>query len=60
MINEPVFQKNLPKFEGGGQSVSQYMIPSYYWLGWGIKGKRQVYAYQYVNKLVFSLSLIHI
>ena len=54
MINEPVFQKNLPRFEGGGQSVSQYMIPSYYWLGWGIKGKRQVYAYQYANKLVFS------
>ena len=54
MINEPVFQKNLPRFEGSGQSVSQYMIPSYYWLGWGIKGKRQVYAYQYVNKLIFS------
>ena len=54
MINEPVFQKNLPRFEGAGQSVSQYMVPSYYWLGWGIKGKRQVYAYQYVNKLVFS------
>ena len=54
MINEAVFQKNLPRFEGAGQSVSQYMVPSYYWLGWGIKGNRQVYAYQYVNKLVFS------
>ncbi len=54
MINESVFQKHLPRFEGSGQSVSQYMVPSYYWLGWGIKGKRQVYAYQYVNKLVFS------
>ena len=32
MINEPVFQKNLPRFEGAGQSVSQYMIPSYYWM----------------------------
>ena len=54
MINEIHFQKVLPEFEGSGKTVQQYMIPSYYWLGWGIKGKRQVYAYQYVNKLVFS------
>ena len=54
MINEIHFQKVLPEFEGSGKTVHQYMIPSYYWLGWGIKGKRQVYAYQYVNKLVFS------
>ena len=51
MINESVFQRYLPMFEGSGQTVDQYMTPAYYWLGWGIKGKRQVYAYEYVKKL---------
>ena len=51
MINESTFQKYLPEFEGRGFTVSQYMVPSFYWLGWGIKGNREVYAYQYVNKL---------
>jgi hypothetical protein len=54
MINEKIFQKNLPMFEGGGQTVSQYMVPAYYWLGWGIKGNREVYAYDYTKKFVFS------
>tara|TARA_Y100000004_G_scaffold159340_1_gene186152 strand:+ start:82 stop:690 length:609 start_codon:yes stop_codon:yes gene_type:complete len=51
MINESTFQKYLPEFEGRGFTVSQYMVPSYYWLGWGIKGNREVYAYQYTKKL---------
>lgn len=53
MINEPIFQKVLPRFEGGGQSITYYMKPAYYWLGWGIKGNREVYAYDYVNKLKY-------
>ena len=52
MINENQFQKVLPEFEGGGQSISQYMVPAYYWLGWGIKGKRELYAYDYTRKMV--------
>jgi len=52
MINENQFQKVLSEFEGDGQSISQYMIPAYYWLGWGIKGNREIYAYNYINKLV--------
>ena len=52
MINESVFQRNLPEFEGRGHTVSQYMVPSYYWLGWGIKGNREIYAYEYAQKLV--------
>ena len=52
MINENQFQKVLPEFEGSGQSISQYMVPAYYWLGWGIKGNREIYAYNYTNKLV--------
>ena len=54
MINESVFQRYLPEFEGYGKTVSQYMVPAYYWLGWGIKGYREQYAYDYTKKLVFS------
>ena len=53
MINEPIFQRVLPRFEGGGQTITYYMKPAYYWLGWGIKGNREVYAYDYVNKLEY-------
>ena len=31
-----------------------YMKPAYQWLGWGIKGKREIYSHQYTNKLVLS------
>jgi hypothetical protein len=54
MINESVFQRYLPEFEGRGRTVHQYMVPAYYWLGWGIKGNREVYAYNYTKKLVLS------
>ena len=54
MINESVFQRYLPEFEGRGKTVRQYMVPAYYWLGWGIKGNRELYAYDYVKKLVWS------
>lgn len=54
MINEPIFQKYLPMFEGSGQTVSQYMVPAYYWLGWGIKGNREIYSYNYTKKLVLT------
>jgi hypothetical protein len=52
MINEIHFQKVLPDFEGSGQTVSQYMSPSYRWLGWGIKGHRETYAYDYTKRMV--------
>ena len=52
MINENVFQRYLPEFEGSGKSVDQYMVTAYYWLGWGIKGHRQQYAYDYTKKMV--------
>ena len=52
MINEPIFQRYLPEFEGNGQTISQYMVPAYYWLGWGIKGNRELYAYDYTKKMV--------
>jgi hypothetical protein len=52
MINENQFQKVLPDFEGSGQTISQYMVPAYYWLGWGIKGNRELYAHDYTRKMV--------
>jgi len=55
MINEPIFQKVLPQFEGGGQTITYYMKPAYYWLGWGVKGNREVYSYDYVNKLKYMV-----
>lgn len=54
MINESTFQRYLPEFEGSGQTVRQYMVPAYYWLGWGIKGNREIYAYDYVHRLTHS------
>ena len=54
MINESVFQRYLPEFEGSGRTVTQYMVPAYYWLGWGIKGNRELYAWDYTKKLVLS------
>ena len=54
MINESVFQRYLPEFEGPGKKVDQYMVAAYYWLGWGIKGHRQLYAYDYIKKFSFS------
>ena len=54
MINENIFQNVLKEFEGSGRTVSQYMVPAYYWLGWGIKGYREQYAYEYTKKMVLS------
>ena len=54
MINEPIFQRVLPDFEGSGQTVAQYMVPAYYWLGWGIRGPRDAYAYNYTKQMVLS------
>ena len=52
MINEDIFMRVLPDFEGNGQSVAQYMIPAYYWLGWGIRGPRDTYSYNYTKQFV--------
>mgnify|MGYP006231939113 FL=1 len=52
MINEDIFRRNLPAFEGSGQTVQQYMIPAYYWLGWGIRGPRDTYSYNYTKRFV--------
>jgi len=52
LINEKQFQKVLPEFQNSGYSINQYMAPSFYWLGWGIKGDRETFSHQYHAKLV--------
>ena len=52
MINEIHFQKVLPEFRNPGYSIDQYMVPSFYWLGWGIEGPRVSYSYQYASEMV--------
>ena len=54
MINENQFQKYITEFQGRGFGIHQYMVPSYYWLGWGIKGAREHYAYNYVKRFVLG------
>ena len=54
MINENQFQGILPEFEGRGYTVDQYMVPAFYWLGWGIEGNRKHYSYNYSKKLVWA------
>ena len=54
MLNESTFQRYLPEFEGRGQTIHQYMVPAYYWLGWGIKGARETYAHEYHAKLIWA------
>ena len=54
MINENIFQTQLPYFEGSGMTVSYYMNAAYRWLGWGIHGARTNYAYDYTRKFTFS------
>ena len=54
MKHDPLVTGYLPEFEGRGKTVDQYMVAAYYWLGWGIKGYRQQYAYEYSKKLVLA------
>ena len=54
MINESQFQGLLPEFEGRGYTVDQYMVPAFYWLGWGIEGNRKHYSYNYSKKLIWA------
>ena len=51
MINELQFRYELSEFQTKHQTVPYYMNSAYYWLGWGIKGKRESYAYTFLQKL---------
>ncbi len=51
MINENQFQHILPDLKKDGGSISDYMKPAYYWLGWGVYGLRGTYANEYASRL---------
>ena len=51
MIVEPVFLKNLTRFERLVGNNDYFMGVAYKWLGWGIEGNRSKYAYGYYAKL---------
>ena len=54
MVNENHFQQVLPHFQGHGSTISQYMNSAYRWSGWGIRGYRVDYAYNYVRQFVWA------
>ena len=51
MINELQFRRELNEFQTPYQQLPYYMNSAYYWLGWGIKGNRESYAYTFLDKL---------
>jgi hypothetical protein len=51
MINEMRFRGDLYAFQTNHQTVDYYMNSAYYWLGWGVHGKRTIYSYTFLNKL---------
>ena len=51
MINEGQFRAELDHFQTRYQQIPYYMTSAYYWLGWGIKGNRERYAYSFLDKL---------
>jgi len=38
-------------FKSEGRSINSYMQAAYRWLGWGVHGKRTIYAQDYFNRL---------
>jgi len=51
MLNELQFRNDLYAFQINHQQLKYYMNAAYYWLGWGIHGKRTHYAYSFLHKL---------
>lgn len=52
IITEPEWKKIEDKLKTPGRPIEYYMRLAHIWLGWGIKGPRQSYAYDYANRLV--------
>lgn len=54
MVNEPEWISYEPYLKQEGYSIKYYMHHAYSWLGWGIHGSRTYYAYNYLEKLIWS------
>ena len=54
MITEPQWRGIEDRLKSPGKPIEYYMRLAYTWLGWGHKGGRTDFAYNYVNKLVLT------
>jgi hypothetical protein len=54
MITEPQWRGIEDRLKVPGKPIEYYMRLAYTWLGWGHKGGRTEYAYNYSNKLVLT------
>jgi hypothetical protein len=54
MITEPQWRGIEDRLKVPGKPIEYYMRLAYSWLGWGHKGGRTEYAYNYSNKLVLT------
>jgi len=55
MITEPQWRGIEDKLKVPGKPIEYYMRLAYSWLGWGHKGARTDFAYNYSNKLVLTV-----
>ena len=51
LFNEREWKLIEQEMQTPGGSIYQYMNTSYYWIGWGIHGKRTAYAHNYADRL---------
>ena len=54
IITEPQWRGIEDRLKVPGKPIEYYMRLAYTWLGWGHKGGRTDYAYNYSNKLVLT------
>jgi hypothetical protein len=55
IITEPQWRGIEDRLKVPGKPIEYYMRLAYTWLGWGHKGARTEYAYNYSNKLVLTV-----
>jgi hypothetical protein len=54
MITEPQWRGIEDRLKVPGKPIEYYMRLAYSWLGWGHKGARTDFSYNYANKLVLT------
>lgn len=54
VFTEPQWRQIEDKLKLPNQPVNFYMRLAYSWLGWGIKGPREQYAYDYLNRFTYE------
>ncbi len=54
MITEPQWRDIEDRLKVPGKPIEYYMRLAYSWLGWGHKGARTDFAYNYANRLILA------